>query len=138
MLWLVDLIPDPVLASPERVLMSVAVLLIGISAFVPPPGSIVDLWPTWAQYEWAINMILAGSAGLATLWTGSRLQERFGALATMLGSGVYAFALVGHGTSRTISALIFGLLAVAGLIRYIRSTAFGAYVINKRAGHPHG
>jgi hypothetical protein len=134
-LWVVGLIPTPVLASPERVLLYLCCVFVGMAALWPPPGSLVDQWPDWAQYEWSVTMVLGGVASLVCQWTDSRFLERFGAAAVALAAVIYAWSLAAHsGLARTFTVAIFVSMGVAALIRYLRSTAYVSYVMNKRAG----
>ena len=138
-LWVVGKIPTPILANPERVLLYVACVFVGLAALWPPPGSLMDQWPDWAQYEWSVTMVLGGVCSLATQWNDSRFLERFGAAAVGLAASIYAWSLaLQSGLPRTFTIAIFVSMAIAAVIRYLRSTAYVRYGMNKRDGHPHG
>lgn len=119
------LLPEPLLAAPERVLLNVAVVLIAVSALWPPPGSLVDSWPRWLLFEWIGLMVIGGTFNLYAMWTGNRMTERVGALSLWAGAWYYAFDLIfERGWMGTIPALIFIFIGLAKAVRLLRSTAF--------------
>ena len=86
-----------------------------------------------------VTMVLGGVCSLATQWNDSRFLERFGAAAVGLAASIYAWSLaLQSGLPRTFTIAIFVSMAIAAVIRYLRSTAYVRYGMNKRDGHPHG
>jgi hypothetical protein len=118
-------LPERLLASPERVLLNVACVLIGISGLIPPEGSAVASWAPFILLNWAGVMIMGGGLSLHGTLTDSRISERVGSLAVWIGGWFYAASLcVDRGTAGTIPALIFFFLGTAAALRLLRSVAF--------------
>lgn len=121
------LLPERLLANPERVLINVALIALGALVALPrrAPLGVVSGWPFWLQLEWGLGMVAGGCFALHGYWTGVRISERVGAAALALGSTLYATqALLGIGGSRgTVFAIIFYCIAAAKLIRLARSLA---------------
>lgn len=136
LLWVVDRIPDPVLAAPERVLLAFVSVLIALTAVAPPPGSILERWSWPSLVGWAAIMCFGGGASLLCLWTLARRQERFGAVALAVGWGIYGGAVWNaFGTARLFTVLVFSAVALAWIVRWLRSTAYADYILVHRAAH---
>lgn len=132
-------VPEPLLAYPERVVVNLAAIIMGIAALWPPRGGVADLWPDWFAYEWSAAMVIAGLAALHGTWTGYRPSERLGAGLFAVGAAVFAVtAAVYFGFSATATATLFGLLSLAKLIRLVRSLAVSAQITTAIREHDEG
>lgn len=123
--WLVQRVPEPILASPERVLINFACILIGTAAFVGArPGSLLALWPRWVAYEWAFAMLLGGTFALVGFWRHRRSIARLGYLLICVASLVYGIGvLVVFGGQGVASGVIFLGIAVAKALRLVLGSA---------------
>lgn len=121
-----DRLPEPLLASPERVLLNVAAVVIGAASYWPPAGSVIATeWYDEVRWSWGGIMVLAGLFSLHGMFSDDPVTERTGALALMVGSWMYATTLaVVTGWGGIVPILIFYGIGVAKLIRLIRSTAY--------------
>lgn len=128
-------LPEPLLAAPERVLVNLAVVLIGASSLVPPPGSVIEAMPMFLRINFAFLYIIGGVCGLHGHWTDTRFTERVGALAIGLGSLVYIIESVEQRSwAATAVAVIFTAIALASAVRWLRATAFERQVRQRRDG----
>ena len=119
---LAGLIPHPILANPERILINVACVLIGIAALWPPPDSLFAVWGPEFAIFWGTSIIVGGIAGIAGHITGYRPFDRLGALAVGGASFVFSGGLLWEfGFARISTAIIFFCLGVAKLVRLLRS-----------------
>lgn len=130
-IWVANHSPRPVLEQPERVLINIACILIGVSAALPPvPESSIARWPDVGRYIWAGIMIVGALFSLYGVVYYSRIADRLGALIIMMGSLWLGTNLVLLGGARThITALIFFGIAIAKFFRFIRSLAVQVRVI---------
>lgn len=130
---LADRLPEPLLANPERVALNVAAVVIGLAAMIPPPGSSLDRMADWLATAVGALFIAGGCLSLHASWTGTRYTERVGALAYALACIIYvAQLLYQNGSSATAPAVIFGGVAVAKLLRWVRSVAYEKYARQRR------
>jgi hypothetical protein len=136
---LVGWIPRPLAEAPERVIVNFACILIGISALTAArPGSLLELWPRWVAYEWAVAMLIGGTCALAGHWKSARSVERLGymllgAACTIYGVGV----IVVFGLQGVTTGIIYLGLSLSKLTRLLVGSAARNAII--RAGrHPHG
>lgn len=112
------------LAAPERVFINIAVALVGLSGFFARPGTALDRWPDWIQYEWSVSMIVGGLATLHGYWFDYSPSERMGASLVAIGSAMYGFQFIAaYGARGIIPALMFFGIACAKVLRLIRSAA---------------
>lgn len=132
-------LPEPLLASPERIFVNVAAILIGCAGLWPPPGSPVDAWPQVVQYEWAVSMMVGGYAALHGAWTGYRRSERLGAALFAFCAFQFAIQVV-HlaGLRGLVTTTLFVLLAAAKVVRIIRSVAVETVEMQRAAGQEPG
>lgn len=130
LLWLVAHIPTPVLVAPERVLIQVAVIVIGLTGVtVARPGSLVDLLPTWLVYEWAATLLIGGVASMAGHWRGHRRLDRMGSWLLIIGASTYAVGvLLTGGLRATTAAVIYLGIAGAAATRLLVGSAAWAKV----------
>lgn len=147
--WLVGVLPARVrstyLANPERGLVSLACILIGVqgllSVIIPHeennPTPLQD-WPVWLHYEWAIAMMVGGSLALLAQWTGSRPAVRFSAGTLCIECWLYAGQVLADlGTRGAITATIFFALGAAKAARVLLSLAATERLIaHWREDHP--
>lgn len=141
MRWLASLVPRPVAAAPEQVLINTCCVIIGLSAIVlERPGSLLSLWPDGFAYAWALGMAAGGAAALAGLWHRYRALpgpvdqanalERVGYLAILGASLAYGVALlVTFGWRGAASAVIFLGIAGAKTVRLLTSSAARGYLL---------
>lgn len=130
--YLARFIPEPLLASPERVAVNLAAVVLGVAALWPPPGGVADQWPTWFRVEWSLGMALAGLAGLYGTWTSYRPAERLGAgLFALCATAYAAQASYSFGITVISTVTLFGLLVVAQLLRLIRSLAASGLIARR-------
>jgi hypothetical protein len=131
--WLIRVtgwLPRWLLEGPERVMLYFAVTIIGITAFWPPPGSLFDLWPDGIHIPLACALAGGGFLSLIACVTRDQTAERVGAVAVFLSTGIVGLAIFDlYRWSRLGTAVIFCFLALAALIRLLRSTATAAAVL---------
>jgi hypothetical protein len=125
-------IPEPLLAGPERVFINLAAILMGLTAFGPPKGSVPAEWPVWFQVEWGVAMVVAGLAALHGTWTNYRPSERLGAGLFAICALVYAVTAIDLGRRGTFVFVIFGALSVAKVVRIIRSLAASGQIATRQ------
>lgn len=129
-------LPDPIISSPERVLLKFAVATIGIGLLVNAHNrdSTLAAFPTWAVYELGVTFLLGGTSALIGIFRRTRHLERFGVAATAFASLSYAIAIaVVYGPSRFAGIIIFGGVALACATRLVVSAAAVQVVIAARA-----
>lgn len=133
MLWLVDHLPAPVLMAPERVLIQVCVVIIGITGLtVARPGSLSELLPTWLVVEWAATLLAGGLASMVGYWRDMRRLDRMGSSLVLLGSVTYAAGVLITAGLRGMPAVVIYLgIAGAAAVRLLVGSAAWARV---RAG----
>jgi hypothetical protein len=136
--FLVRHLPLFVVREPERVLVAVSAILIGITVFWPPSRSatLQQIYPDWVILEWGVTLLTGGFMKLIGLWMSShvlfgktkayelraRLAERAGASLICFGAATYGITLIiVSGWSAIGPALIFLCLAAANGIRFIVS-----------------
>lgn len=122
--WLVRHIPEPILASPERVFLNFACALLGAAALVSEPQQLLALWPWWAVYEWAAALFLGGVFALVGYWREKRPLARLGYLLLMMSCAIYGVAvLIVFGWDGVRTGVIFLGIAVAKFVRLLLGTA---------------
>lgn len=117
-------LPLPLAEAPERVLVNLACVLIGIAGFTSRPGSLLDRWPGWVAYEWAGLMVVGGTMALVGYWTDRLTVERtgyiaIGACCTFYGIGL----LVVFGFDGVYSAILYFAIACSKGIRLLVTSA---------------
>lgn len=141
---LATLLPEPVAAAPERVLINGACFLIGLAALVAErPGSLLELWPSWIAIEWAVVMMCGGLAALVGYWkrqTSPRelwgSLERVGYLAIFLAASLYGVGvIVVFGWSGAFSGVVYLGIAFAKIVRLTVSTSARTQMLHP-AGEP--
>ena len=131
--WAATALPEPVAAAPERVLINLVCVLVGLAVLVSEQPS--ALWPAEVSYAWALAMIGGGGAVLVGYWTGYRdpnarwagSLERVGYLAILLASaayGVRAIWLFGW-RAVPIGAVFLGIAAAKWIRLAVSSEARG-------------
>jgi phosphoglycerol transferase MdoB-like AlkP superfamily enzyme len=122
--WLVRHLPEALAAAPERVLLNLSFILIGLSVFAGSRSRALDwLYPT-PLYEWACIMIIGGVATLVGMFSRKRSVERLGVFLLLVGCAVYGvLILAALGESGIFSGSIFLALSVAKAIRMFVSSA---------------
>jgi len=123
-------IPRPLAENPERVLVNVACVLIGIAGLASiRPGSLLALWPLWVSYAWSAVMLTGGLCGLVGYWRGKLPLQRLGMMLIAMACFTYAIALltvfVGTGF---FPAMIFIALGVAKVIRLLVTSVYRSTV----------
>ncbi len=143
-LWMAAHIPLPILASPERVLINFACIVLGVAALASErPDSLLALWPWWIAVEWALIMAGGGLAALVGYWLrqgadGSKWDlwlslERVGYLAIFLASTLYGVgALVVFGWQGLSAGIVYLGIALAKLLRLTTSTSARAHLLTPR------
>lgn len=116
-------LPLPLLANPERIFLNAAAVLIGALALIPPPGSIIGLWPKGFAFCWSMVMIVAGLSAVHGAWTDYRRTERFGALLFAFGSFTFGASAFVYGWRGSLVGVLFIFLAFAKVVRWVRSKA---------------
>lgn len=131
----IRIVPEWIMAAPERALLNAACVLIGASVVIHvDPASVLGAWPRWASAEWGIAMLVGGALALYGTWQdANRSVARLGYLLIALASIVYGVALIVDFGWRGLSAgLIFLGIAVAKALRLFIGSAIRSSVL--RAG----
>lgn len=140
---LATLLPEPLAAAPERVLINFAVILIGAAALLSErPGSLLELWPWWVAVEWAFVMAGGGLAALVGYWKRQKSRwelwgslERVGYLAIFLAALLYGVGvIVVFGWSGFFSGAVYLGIAWAKAVRLIVSSAARTHLLQAAAG----
>lgn len=143
--WLSTVLPEPIAAAPERVLINFSVVLIGVAALLSGrPGSLLELWPWWVAVEWALVMVAGGAAALVGYWKrqSSRWElwgslERVGYLAILLAAVLYGVGvIVVFGWQGAFSGAIYLGIAFAKAVRLVVSSAARIEVLHAGEGQP--
>lgn len=136
--WLVNHIPEPILASPERVLINFACILIGSAALLGArPGSLLALWPWWISYEWALAMLIGGGCALVGFWREKRPLARLGYMLIGFSALVYGVGvIVVFGWQGAVPGMTFLGIAVAKAVRLLVGSAIRNEVLE--AGRDRG
>lgn len=117
--------PKMVVEAPERVVINVAMILVGLSAFIADePGSVLHSWYEWAAIAFGLCMIGGGISVLVGMLRPRRTVERLGYVLlfpSCIAYGVGAFWV--RGVAGLPVLLIFLGLAFAKIIRLIISSA---------------
>lgn len=138
--WLANLVPEPVAAAPERVLINVVCVLVGLAVLISRNSS---LWPQPVARAWAAAMICGGLAVIVGYWNSYRDQsrrwagslERVGYLAILLAGLAYGVqVIVAYGWRGLPVGAVFLGIAAAKAIRLLVSSAARDTVL--RAGGP--
>lgn len=122
-------IPRPMLESPERMLINAACVLLGVGALLDmvsdPPriDSLPSVWPATVTLGWATLMIVGGLSALWGQTTTNRVADRAGAFALAGGCAFYGVNLLLIFDGRALSSVIFFGIALAKVVRLIRSAA---------------
>ena len=121
-------LPDAVLANPERLVLNVFMMLMGLACLHPDTVfPTVESWSDWYQYEWALGMVLGGGAALHGAITESRPSERLGCSVVAICTLTYAVSVLHvNGSKAFLVFLIFFGVALAKVFRLIRSLAVDA------------
>lgn len=126
-LWIADHLPRAVLEQPERVLVNAVMALIGTVSLVPGVQTVPPVWPWWVRYPWMTLMVVGALISLYGTFQGNRVADRVGALALALATFFFGTNLLMlYGDARPITACIFIGIAVAKVLRFIRSSAVRA------------
>lgn len=129
--WFATALPQPLAAAPERVIVNVACIVIGIGSLITErPGSLLELWPSWVAAEWALVMTLGGAAALTGYWQRQTSQralwlslERVGYLAILLATVLYGVGVIAvFGWQGAIGGLLYLAIAFAKAVRLAVST----------------
>ena len=130
--WLAVALPEPVAAAPERVLINLLCVLVGVSVVVSG-GHGSPLWPRHVGLAWAATMIFGGIAALVGYWAGvaavrpwSTSLARVGYFALLLATAIYGVRLlwaVELTWQTAVYAAIFLGIAAAKAVRLLVSTA---------------
>jgi hypothetical protein len=126
MLRLAMRLPLQVVASPERVVLNYAFILIGLVAFESSKevGGAISLWPLWIRLGWGLCMIVGGASVLFGMFRHSVTVERLGYLLIAPASVVYAVSVLSfRGWSGVPVFLIFLSVALAKVIRLVITSA---------------
>ncbi len=125
--WQIKLIrrlPLHMVATPERVILNVAFILVGVAGIFPPRGNVLEAMSTSILIIWATGMIFGGSAILFGLFRNRRPMERVGYLLVSISCGLYAtYTLIERGLVGLPIALVFYGIALVKLLRLIISSA---------------
>lgn len=136
-------IPEWLALEPERVLINVACIIIGLIALVkdPNPGSVISAWPFFLRIEWGLTMIAGAffvlfsyikSARSLDRDKGGRSLGRVGLLAVAACSLFYAGAsFLDFGLDRFLVAIIFVFIAFAKLLRLTVSSGVRAHQLTR-------
>lgn len=123
-------LPEPVAANPERILINLGCVLIGLSAIIGQRSPALDrLWP-FPLYEWAVTMLIGGLAVLIGVFRSKRTMERLGLILLLAGCLFYAvLLLVVFGWGGAIVSTIFFVIAAAKAVRLVVSSAIRTHNI---------
>lgn len=146
--WLVQrlatTLPRKIAEAPERVLINVAVAIIGLAALTTEsPGSLLAVWPDGFDVTWALAMTLGGGFAVVGYWNNLRHRwanslERLGYLLILLASVVYGVGvIVAFGWQGLAAGVLYLMIAFAKLVRLLVTSAYRNYVLNggRRGGH---
>jgi hypothetical protein len=129
-------IPESYALAPERALVNIACVLIGLSVlFVSHHSSesLVARWPFWLVLEWGIGMILGGLAAMIGITRADSPMTRTGQLLIALCCAFYAVDLVlTFGLRAVLTSVIFLSISGAKLIRICVSSAVRAGLLKKQ------
>jgi hypothetical protein len=124
-LWLAAHSPRFLLEQPERVLINVACLLVGVLTVVPPPPTnVLASFPDLGRTVLGCVMIIGASISVYGSVFYNRQADRFGALALGMSSLFLGSLLIGTvGLRGMITGTIFMAIFVAKAFRFLRATA---------------
>lgn len=124
-LRLVRKLPVVFVNAPERVVLNLIFVLIGLTSFVADqPGSIISRWPQWVVLAWGMSMSVGGASVLLGMFRNLTSVERLGYVLVAPACIIYAVsALWLRGLSGVPVFLIFIGLAASKMVRMIISTA---------------
>lgn len=118
-------IPEPLLASPERIFLKFACVLIGLGVLINNYRGTIPIaqLPELVVYELGLGFILGGGAALIGIFRSKRSLERLGLAATAFASLSYALMLaILVGATSMGAILIFTGLAGAAITRLLVSS----------------
>lgn len=125
--WLIEHIPNRLLAEPERFALALGLTLIGADAvFLGAPSSVLGQLPDAALINLEVGLFLfvGGICKLIGLWRLKVWLQRLGAAFLIMGCVGLIIGIVLYGNKDdTPVALVFGLLAVTYSLRLLASTA---------------
>lgn len=124
-LWLAARSPGFLLEQPERVLINVACLLVGLLTVIPPPPTnVMATFPDMGRTVLGVVMIIGAIVSLYGSIFYSRQADRFGALALGTSSLFLGSLLIGTlGLRGMLTGVIFLSIFVAKAFRFLRATA---------------
>lgn len=133
---LVAWLPEQIALSPERALINVACVLIGVATlFERAPESVSSTWPDWLVVEWSLGMMLGGLLALFGYICLARSAARVGMLLILICVLYYAVDIVFvYGSRGLITSLMFLGIAAAKALRLVVSSAAQGRVLESAAG----
>lgn len=138
--WLATVLPEPIAAAPERVLINFACVLIGLSSLIADrPGSLLSLWPSGIPEAWALSMVIGGGFAIVGYWNNPARRwansvERLGYLLILLATLIYGIGvIVVFGWQGVPSGVIFLGIAFAKAMRLLITSAFRSIVLRNGA-----
>jgi hypothetical protein len=117
-------LPLHLVVAPERVVLNVGFLLMGVASIATPRGRVLAALPPWAVLTFIVGMGVGGVLVLVGLFRGKTSAERLGYLMVMVACFMYGVAtLYVRGLPGLPVALIFLSFAAMKILRLIISTA---------------
>jgi hypothetical protein len=136
------LVPLPLAMAPERVLVNVACILLGLTSLViDQPGSLDAVWPEGVVTTWAILMIIGGASSTVGYWNyprrgWARPLERMGYASLFLATSVYGIGVIlEFGIQGLFAGLIYLGIALSKVIRLVMTSAYRQAVLEDAARH---
>jgi hypothetical protein len=134
--WLATVLPQPIAAAPERVLVNFACVLIGLGSLLAEnPRSLLAIWPDGAVTTWSLTMIVGGACALTGYWNyprrpWARPLERTGYLAIFLSAAVYGVGVIAvFGWQGAFAGVIYLGIALSKLTRLLVTSAYRSVLL---------
>lgn len=140
---LAAILPVPVAAAPERVLINCLCVLVGLSVLIS--GGNPRLWTREFAVAWSVVMIAGGVATLVGFWRNiidrplawANSLERVGCLALFLATVPYGLRLIYvYGILGIPVGSAFVLIGIAKIVRLLTSSAARDHVLRAGDDHP--
>lgn len=132
---LLRILPAPIIAAPERILLKFACLMIGVGlliSFRTNDGTLAA-FPDWTVIELGLTFFTGGLASLLGIFRRNRALERFGVATTAFAAASYAAALIALYPGRFAGIIIFIGVALACALRLLISSAAARVLLAAKA-----